>query len=126
MGENAEAASRKAQVEWVAEVCHQVNKAYCEALGDLTQVEWRLAPQWQKDSAVKGVELHFDNPDSTPADSHKSWMAEKEAAGWVYGEVKDPDAKPPTHPCLVPFEKLPKEQQAKDFIFRAVVKALAE
>lgn len=115
---------KKLKIDRIAEVCHNVNKAYCEALGDFSQQEWRLAPLWAKESAKKGVEMHLSNPDSTPADSHKSWMAEKVATGWVYGPVKDPDAKPPTHPCLVPFEELPKEQQAKDFIFRAVVKSL--
>lgn len=45
------------------------------------------------------------------------------ADGWEYGPVKDPEAK--EHPCLVPFSDLPREQQAKDFLFRAVVRALA-
>jgi len=51
-------------------------------------------------------------------------MKEKVDDGWVYGEKKDPDATPPTHHCIVPFSELPKEQQAKDFIFRAVVHSL--
>lgn len=49
-------------------------------------------------------------------------MAHKLADGWKFGPVKDPIAK--LHPCLVPFEDLPKEEQTKDFIFRAVVCAL--
>jgi len=28
------------------------------------------------------------------------------------------------HPCIVPFSELPKEQQAKDYLARAVVHAL--
>jgi hypothetical protein len=51
-------------------------------------------------------------------------MKQKVDEGWVYGAVKDPEAK--THPCIVPFDQLPREQQAKDFIFRAVVHALKE
>lgn len=35
-------------------------------------------------------------------------MANKIADGWKYGEAKDPEAK--THPCLVPFDKLPEFQ----------------
>ncbi|XUM24954.1 RyR domain-containing protein [Bradyrhizobium oligotrophicum S58] len=49
-------------------------------------------------------------------------MADKLRAGWVHGEVKDADAK--THPCIVPFDQLPRVQQAKDKLFRAVVAAL--
>ena len=42
----------------------------------------------------------------------------------MYGEEKDPERK--VHPCMVPFNELPREQQAKDFIFRAVVHALKD
>lgn len=108
--------------EQIASVCHEVNRAYCQALGDYSQPVWSDAPQWQKDSAMLGVELHISNPNAGPEASHVSWMAQKIKDGWVYGEVKNPDKK--EHPCLVPFHELPKEQQAKDFIFRAVVHAL--
>lgn len=107
----------------IARVCHQVNKAYCESLGDTSQPEWEDAPEWQKESAILGVELH-QSGDHGPEASHESWMKQKVDDGWSYGEVKDPAAK--THPCLVPFEDLPQEQQAKDFIFRAVVHALTD
>lgn len=108
--------------ESIAHVCHEVNKAYCEALGDFSQPAWEDAPMWQRDSARLGVNLHMDDPFAGPQTSHESWMAQKVAEGWVYGEVKDPEAK--THPCIVPFDQLPREQQAKDYIFRAVVHAL--
>jgi len=42
--------------------------------------------------------------------------------GWGYGETKDPEKK--EHPCMVPFNELPVEQEAKDFLFRGVVHAL--
>lgn len=106
----------------IAGVCHEVNRAYCESQGDHSQLPWELAPQWQIDSALHGVQLHLDNPDAGPEISHDHWWAEKAAAGWQYGEVKDPERK--THPCMVRFEQLPKAQQAKDHIFRAVVHAL--
>lgn len=106
---------------FVARACHEVNRAYCQALGDSSQPAWEDAPDWQKDSAMLGVELHMSG-DHGPEASHASWMAQKVADGWVYGETKDPEKK--THPCLVPFEQLPKEQQAKDYLFRAVVLAL--
>lgn len=72
----------------IARVAHEVNRAYCQSLGDKSQARWEEAPQWQRDSAVAGVKFHQE------------------------------------HPCMVPFAELPKEQQAKDFLFRAVVHAL--
>jgi RyR domain len=107
----------------IAKVCHEVNRAYCQAIGDNSQVEWNDAPQWQKDSAMAGVNLHCDKNVGVEA-SHENWVAEKILNGWVYGEAKDADAK--THPCIVPFAELPTEQKAKDFIFRSVVHALRE
>jgi hypothetical protein len=106
----------------IARVCHEVNRAYCQALGDDSQPAWADAPEWQRASALAGVQLHIQQPDAGARASHESWMAQKQADGWVYGPVKDPDAK--QHPCIVPFEQLPAEQQAKDYIFRAVVHAL--
>ena len=103
----------------IARTAHEVNRAYCAALGDFSQPPWHDAPAWQQDSAINGVRFHVDNRDAGPSASHKNWLAEKEADGWIYGEIKDADAK--THPCMVPFTELPVEQQAKDFIFRSIV-----
>lgn len=105
----------------VARVAHEVNRAYCLALGDASQPAWEDAPDWMKDSANAGVSLHWHD-DHGPEASHAAWMAHKVADGWVYGPAKDAERK--THPCIVPFAELPPEQQAKDFIFRAVVHAL--
>jgi hypothetical protein len=105
----------------IAQLAHEVNRAYCAALGDDSQKPWADAPDWQKNSAITGVELHLANPNAGPEASHESWMAQKLEEGWVYGEEKDEVAK--THPCLVPFSELPVEQQAKDFLFRGVVHA---
>lgn len=109
--------------ESIARICHEVNKAYCQSLGDYSQPDWDQAPDWLKDSARKGVELHLNDPEAGPAASHASWYAQKEKDGWKYGAFKDPENK--LHPCMVPFNELPREQQAKDFIFRAVVHAIA-
>ena len=108
--------------EQIARVCHEVNRAYCQALGDNSQPTWEDAPQWAKDSAMLGVELHTNNPEASAAASHESWMKQKVVEGWVYGPEKNPELK--QHHCMVPFDALPVAQQAKDFIFRGVVHAL--
>lgn len=104
--------------ELIAKMCHNVNKAYCEATGDLSQPSWEDAPDWQKESALAGVLFHLDK-EVTPEQSHISWMKEKSDNGWVYGEVKDPESK--THPCMVDYEDLPQEQRVKDHLFKAIV-----
>ncbi len=104
-----------------AKVAHQVNKAWCEYNGDMSQLDWDDAPDWQKESAINGVHFHRANPDAGDDASHNNWMAEKVEAGWSYGAEKDPEAK--THPCIVPFEALPDVQQFKDRLFRTIVHA---
>ncbi len=105
----------------IARLCHEVNRAYCESIGDLSQLPWEGAADWQRESAINGVTFHQENPDSKPSDSHNNWMKEKLAAGWKYGPVKD--SLNQEHPCLVPFEELPPEQRTKDYLFLAVVRA---
>ncbi len=105
----------------IARVCHEVNRAYCQSLGDHSHPTWDNASEWQKQSAIMGVQFHLANKDAGPEASHEAWMEHKLATGWGYGPVKDPDKK--QHPCLVPFHQLPREQQAKDVIFQAIVHA---
>lgn len=109
--------------EAIAKVCHEVNKAYCEALGDNSQLPWEDAPEWQKASAQMGVDLHSEG-EHGPQASHVSWMKQKLDDGWNYGPIKDAEKK--EHPCLVSFSELPVEQQAKDYIFRAIVHSLSK
>lgn len=106
----------------IAKVCHEANRAYCESIGDTSQVAWIDAPEWQRDSAIKGVQFCIDNPDAPPSANHESWLEVKRNDGWKYGPVKDIDKK--EHPCFVPYEQLPPEQQKKDALFNAIVRAL--
>lgn len=111
------------KIEFIAKLCHEVNKAYCESIGDNSQSSWLDAPQWQKDSAINGVKFHLDN-EATPEQSHENWLKQKENEGWVYGEVKNVEKK--THPCYRPYNELPESQKSKDYIFKAIVKICKE
>ena len=104
--------------EDIARLCHAVNKAYCESLGDSSQDNWDSAQQWQRDSAVVGVEYHLINKNVSPEESHNSWLREKERLGWEYGPMKNVELK--QHPCMIPYEDLPEKQKTKDYLFKAV------
>lgn len=109
------------KVQDIAKICHEANRAYCETLGDWSQPRWDSTPIWQWQSAIRGVKFIMANPNASPSASHDSWLAEKQATGWVYGPVKDPEKK--THPGCVPYEQLPIEQRRKDYVFGAIVRA---
>lgn len=110
------------KISIIAQVCHEINREYCKALGDYSQPAWEDAPEWQVKSALEGVRFHLEDPEASPSHSHDEWLREKRSNGWVYGPEKDADKK--EHPCIVSFDQLPTEQKAKDYIFRAVVHAV--
>jgi len=102
-----------------AAAAHEANRFYCRALGDDSQLPWREAPQWQRESAINGVKGVISG--NTPEQSHESWLAEKRAAGWKFGPVKDTVKL--EHPCFVPYAELPPAQKVKDELFVTVVRA---
>ncbi len=112
-------------IEQIARVAHETNRAYCESIGDTSQPTWENAPVWQRQSAIKGVTFHIVNHTNgvvpSPSASHDSWLDEKRSDGWKYGPEKNPEKK--EHPCYVPYEQLPAEQRLKDYLFGAVVQA---
>jgi hypothetical protein len=112
------------RIHFIAKACHEANKAFCESVGDYSQKPWDIADEWQRQSAITGVQFRIDNPTATEDAQHNSWMEEKVKDGWVYGEVKDAEKK--THPCIVPFNHLPEFQQKKDTLFCAIVDALKD
>jgi hypothetical protein len=108
-------------IEACARAAHEVNRAYCIAIGDESQPKWEDAPDWQRESAMNGVAGALAG--NTPEQSHEGWSAEKLAAGWKYGPVKDPEKR--EHPCLVPYAALPPAQRAKDALYLSTVRGVA-
>lgn len=111
-------------VTLIAQLCHGLNKAICEAAGDFSQVPWDEATNWQKQTAINGVLFRLANLDATAEEQHKQWVADKLADGWLPGDVKSEEKK--THPCLVPYVDLPFEQRVKDHVFKAATEFIAK
>ena len=111
-------------VENIARVCHEANRAYCHESGDYSQRPWDAAPDSQRESVRHGVRFYLralaDGREPTGKDAHDAWKAFKVAREWKYGPEKDEAAK--THPCLVDYDELPVEQKFKDYLFIGIVK----
>lgn len=112
-----------ATIEAMARTCHEVNRVYCEAIGD-PAVHWIEAPDDQVASTCDGVRYVLEHPDGGDDACHENWRRTKAAAGWSYGAVKSVPLK--EHPCMVPFAQLPPAQKLKDRLFRVVVLSMAE
>ena len=107
----------------IAKVCYAVNQATRRANGDRTTPDWEGTTTEHRISMVKGVVFALENPHADGADLHFAWMMTKHKSGWVWGANEDADAK--THPCLLPYHKLSKEEQLRDHLFLAVVRSMA-
>lgn len=105
-------------------MCHEVNRAICGLYGPAGQLPWDQTDVHIKQSVFDGVAFHAANPKASASTSHENWLKFKAADGWTYGPEKDPVAK--THPCIRPFEELPKDQQLKDHVFRAIVHTMLD
>ena len=112
------------KIALLASLAHGINIAYCASIGDHSHMPWEETPEELKKSIEYGVKMHLENPETTPEQSHESWLAQKETDGWVYGEIKDLENK--THPCILPYDQLPAEQKTKDYLFKAVVTLLKD
>ena len=110
-------------IDQIARVAHEVNRVYCEiVLGDFNQPHWNEASEHQRASVIGGVMFALSTPDVTPEASHQAWIRCKRADGWCYGLEKSPQLK--QHPCMLPFNELPREDQVKDRLFLAIVDTL--
>lgn len=106
----------------IAKVCHEANRAYCQSIGDFTVPPWDMAPRWQQQSAINGVEYRIKNPYATPEQVHENWVKEKMADGWGQGPEKDPVMK--RHPGITNWDALPEKHRRKDVLFSNIVAAL--
>jgi len=60
---------------------------------------------------------------TSPEELHDAWTEAYLKLGWVYGKARDPVLK--THPDMVPFDDLPRDEQEKDAVFYLLCKIAA-
>lgn len=112
------------QVEQIAQVVHEANRAFQTVLADPAipvAAPWDEISTEMRASIIGGVKGVIGG--ASFEESHEGWLAFKEANGWVYGEVKDEEAK--THPCMVPYADLKPGDRVKDALFASIVHALS-
>jgi hypothetical protein len=53
---------KEINIEAIAKVAHEINAAFCLAYNDNSQTSWDEAPEWQRESAINGVNFHIKKP----------------------------------------------------------------
>lgn len=107
-------------VDDIAQVARAVNTAYM-SLSDEDKKPWNEVSEQTKNSLYFGIQQQL-RYGYTAQQQHEAWCESKRAEGWVYGAVKDVEAK--THPLLVDFSDLTEEHRTKDALFIAVVQSM--
>ncbi len=118
------AALSETKIAVLAKMVHEVNRVYCEAIGDHSIDTWDNASDDIKESAISGVKEFLENPEITPEELHEEWMKNKKESGYVYGEEKDDENK--THPCLVDYSELSAANRYKDKLFIYILKSYVD
>lgn len=103
----------------VARTAYEVNRVYCQAIGDPVPLPWDELPELSQQGYLRAVRQLAENPGMTPEEQHTKWVQTREAQGWRYGPSKKEDLK--LHPNLVNYADLSATQQLKDTLFRTVV-----
>lgn len=108
----------------IAPIAHQILNALNASFGHTDIVAWDDLSDQLRVGFIAGIENYITHPDATIDQLHDTWVAEKKAAGWVYGEEKDIDNK--IHPFIAPFDELPQERKTFDAALQAIVFALKD
>jgi hypothetical protein len=107
----------------VARVVHEALAAYCHVIGE-SPATWAETPANSRQGTHSAIDAIIRGKITTRRELHDRWMGDMLRAGFKYGPRRDAEMK--THPCLLPFDDLPKDQQFKDALFLAIVKAFNE
>ncbi len=112
--------------EQVAEIYHSANMAHQAVTGDtMPSQPWGSLPPHLRDITVSGVRRIRAGTVTTAQEHHEAWYREMTALGYVTGEAKDPGARPPTHPALLPWAELPDLKRDKARLFVAMTQSLS-
>jgi len=106
----------------IAQISYETARAWSRVTGGERLPSWGSLSDREKRRAISDAERLRPPPEATLAEWHAARVAEMKADKWVYGEKKDTDRK--VHPCLVPFEDLPRSEIVKIGLFIKLTRSL--
>jgi hypothetical protein len=106
-------------IDALAEVCHEVKRAYLLESG-IDNPRWKDAPDAVQLIAKMEVEKALFS-DLTPRQHHALWLEQHK--GWKFASVEDAEAK--VSPLCCPYDELTLSQRACWALSHAIVKTVA-
>ena len=107
------------KIEHISKIVHEANKVFSE---NNNMPSWDNCDEDLKQVTRAGVSKILNYPETTSAEIHEEWVRLKKEQGWTFGFEKNETRK--THPCILPYERLPEFEKTKDKLFISIVKAL--
>ena len=104
---------RERRAWFVYEAARVENKA---ALRPINPEPWEKRDKKFRENMMMAVSRQCGKGRMTsPRALHDDWVRSYKEMGWKFGRVRDTKAK--THPDMVPFSKLGRKEQEKDWVF---------
>lgn len=104
-------------IDFALSLVHNANAVLKSANGEKHEELADMDPA-RKESIRNAIKYALEN-DTSPEESHISWLEAQEKLGYVYGPVIDRVAL--QHPCMVPYNQLPEAQKTKDAMFVSII-----
>lgn len=111
----------KLKGEKIAKLIYEATRVEADWSGrSIVPEEWERREEKFREQFVNIINKYISSDKlPTPSKAHASWMHSYFKMGWKYGKTRDTNKK--THPDLIPFEELPRDERDKDAIFLAFV-----
>lgn len=104
----------------IAELIYEATRLEAEwSKRPIIPEKWNNRDEAFRNQFVDIVRKYIQDGIPTPEEAHNSWMESYFKMGWKYGKERSVENK--THPDLIPFDELPKEERDKDAIFLCLV-----
>jgi hypothetical protein len=110
------------KLEEIAKIAYSAVRAHNQIGGDYSQPEWDRMDGEDKGFWIFAVSERKEYPNAPYSALHDKWLAGALLDGWRHGAAINRAEK--LHPKLIPFSKLPADEQRRDMVFAVIVDAL--
>lgn len=104
----------------LAQAVSEANSVYRQYATNEPGRPWMTMTNDEQRELVLAVGRTLELRTDTPEACHVEWMKVREAEGWKYGEVLNPEAK--ESPYMMPWDQLIPEGKAKAELYLAILK----
>jgi hypothetical protein len=117
----AEADVHRFIVADIARIAYEATRQLALVFNE-TRTAWDELSDDLRQLIIQRAREHLEHPERTAQSTHEAWVDRRLLEGWHY--AADLDLKEKRHPHLVPFNKLPPRERARQTLFVSTVASL--